>query len=403
MEPRTADVIVVGAGISGLSIALHLIKSGVQKVTVLERHSVGSGQSGRAAGILRALVNNTAVSTMLLSSLRFFRTFGERYGEALPIHECGYLLIDKLEHEEAMNGSLCRAAAAGCQAMRIDRCQAGELQPGLRRSDDDIYAFEPAAIFLDAMLATQTFRKVVSRLGVEVKEGCEVQSLLFDGTRLKGVETNQGRFLANKVVIATSVLGTQQLKKVGIDVPVFPRRTEMAFFSVFPESTYCSRCILSDARTLLYLRPEGSVQMFVGWREGDRPWSPADSLGLDPENYRQTAHHQSLAVMTQRLTETLPFMADGFVHRTYACVYDYTPDGMPVLDCAESVPGLYFALGFSGGGFSLSPWVGATMARFVVSGRKPPEMELLRLGRFQEGALVSWSNASSSNAAGVRA
>jgi sarcosine oxidase, subunit beta len=398
VQPRTADVIIIGAGISGLSIALHLREIGVQKVTVLERHSVGAGQSGRAAGILRALVNNTAVSMMLLESLRFFLSFRERYGEALPISEDGYLLIDSQRHEEAMDGALRRATAAGCEARRIDHVEAGELQPGLRRDDDDIYAFEPAAIFLDAMLATQTLRKVVCRMGVEVEEGCEVDSLILDGSRLAGVDTNRGRFLADKVVIATSVLGAAQLKKIDIDVPVFPRRTEMAFFSVFPESAYRPQRILSDARTLLYLRPEGSAQMFVGWREGDRPWSPSDSVGLDPENYRQTAEHPSLAMMVQRLAETLPFMANGFVHRTYACVYDYTPDGMPILDRAESVPGLHFALGFSGGGFSLSPWVGSAMARFVVSGVKPSEMELLRLARFQEGASVSWSNTAGARA-----
>lgn len=392
MQSRTADVIIIGAGVCGLSIALHLREMGVRRITILERHGAGGGQSGRAAGILRALVNNTAVSSMLLASLRFFQSFEQKYGEKLPIHEAGYLLIDRARNGEPMNGTLRRAAAAGCEAARIDSTEAGKLQPGLRRDADDIYAFEPGAIFLDAMLATQTFHKVVRRMGVEVEEGCEVNSLLMDGSRLKGVETNQGHFLAEKVVMATSALGAEQLQKVGVEVPVFPRRTEMAFFSVFPESSYPVQRILSDARTLLYLRPEGNAQIFVGWREGDRPWSPSESVGLDPDNYRQTAHYQSLADMNRRLSETLPFMADGFVHRTYACVYDYTPDGMPILDRTDSVPGLYFALGFSGGGFSLSPWVGSAMARFVDSGVKPAEMELLRLERFQQSDLVSWSN-----------
>jgi glycine/D-amino acid oxidase-like deaminating enzyme len=392
VQARTADVIVIGAGVSGLSIALHLKEIGVRKVTVLERHSVGAGQSGRAAGIIRALVNNTAVSLMLLESLRFFNSFGERYGEPLPVHKVGYLLIDSAQNQASMNNTLRQVAAAGCEAVQIDHTEAGKLQPGLRRDDDDIFAFEPAAIFLDAMLATQTLQKIVRRMDVEIEEGCEVDSLLVSGSRLEGVETNRGRFLAEQVVIATSVLGAAQLKKVGIETTVFPRRTEMAFFSVFPGSPYRAQRILSDARTLLYLRPEGPMQMFVGWREGDRPWSPSDSVGLDPENYRQTAEHGSLTEMVRRLTETLPFMATGFVHRTYACVYDYTPDGMPILDCADSVPGLYFALGFSGGGFSLSPWVGSTMAQFMVRGIKPPGMELLRLARFREGALVSWSN-----------
>jgi glycine/D-amino acid oxidase-like deaminating enzyme len=101
--------------------------------------------------------------------------------------------------------------------------------------------------------------------------------------------------------------------------------------------------------------------------------------------------------MRERLTATLPFMADGFVHRSYACVYDYTPDGMPILDQAEGVDGLYFALGFSGGGFSLSPWVGSSMARLIVESEKTPELRALRLARFRDGDLLSWSNAAGRN------
>jgi glycine/D-amino acid oxidase-like deaminating enzyme len=182
------------------------------------------------------------------------------------------------------------------------------------------------------------------------------------------------------------------LQKAGIDAPVYPHRAEMAFFAVCPESPHRLLRIVSDARTLLYLRPEGTDQMFVGWREGDRISTVADLAAVDPDNYRQTSHYASLADMQRRLIRTLPFMAEGFVHRTYACVYDYTPDGMPILDEAAALPGLYFALGFSGGGFSLSPWVGSAMAKFIVTGVKSPGMKLLRLSRFREGQFVSWAN-----------
>ena len=137
--------------------------------------------------------------------------------------------------------------------------------------------------------------------------------------------------------------------------------------------------------------------MFVGWREGDRIATSADFAAADPENYRQTSEYATLADMQRRLAASLPFMADGFVHRTYACVYDYTPDGMPVLDQAAGIDGLYFALGYSGGGFSLSPWVGAAMARFITARAKPAELHLFRLARFREGDLLSWSNSSTRN------
>jgi sarcosine oxidase subunit beta len=171
----------------------------------------------------------------------------------------------------------------------------------------------------------------------------------------------------------------------------------MAYFQPAPAQRLRLERILSDSRSCLYLRPEGGIQMFVGWREGDRIRGDADLEAADPDNYRQTANYKSLTDMHHRLTSTLPFMREGFAHRTYACVYDYTPDGMPVLGEAEAVQGLYFALGFSGGGFSLSPWVGRVMAHTIVNGAAPPEMELLSLARFREGRMLVWSNASSAD------
>lgn len=393
----TQDVVIAGGGVSGLSIALHLRLLGVPNVTVIERHHTGAGQSGRAAGIVRALVNSSAVASILMESLRFFGSFHERFGENIGVREAGYLLVNTVEAAEAMNGAIASAAASGCRAMRVSAAEAAELQPGLRSSADDIYAFEPGAIHVDAMLATHVLARVARRMGVRIEEGCEVESLLTDGSRVCGVRARSGEFLADRVVVATSVWGTAQLARLGIEVPVFPHRAEMAFFSVLPGAGPRLRRILSDARTLLYLRPEGMDQVFVGWREGDRITSTADMSAADPDNYRQTSNYASLEDMRTRLVATLPFLADGFVHRTYACVYDYTPDSMPILDQAEGVEGLYFAVGFSGGGFSLSPWVGWAMARLIVESAKPHELQMLRLARFREGEALSWSNAAARN------
>ncbi|MFN0169485.1 MAG: NAD(P)/FAD-dependent oxidoreductase [Bryobacteraceae bacterium] len=387
------DVVIAGGGVSGLSIALHLKMLGVPRVTVLERHHAGAGQSGRAAGIIRALVNNEAVASILMESLRFVRNFKERFGQPIPFHQPGYLLVNDAAASATMDQTIANANLAGCGASRISASDAVALQPGLRCGSEDIYAYEPGALHLDPMLATQVLARVARGLGVRIEEGCQVDSILIDGSRAMGVSTREGRFLADSTVLATSVLGAAQLKQIGVEVPVFPHRAEMAFFSVFPQSTHRLQRILSDARTLLYMRPEGVDQMFVGWREGDRIATPDDFAAVDPENYRQTSGYPTLADMRNRLTGTLPFMTDGYVHRTYACVYDYTPDGMPILDEAEGRSGLYFALGYSGGGFSLSPWVGAAMARFITERVKSPEMHLLRLSRFREGTLLSWSNA----------
>ena len=193
-------------------------------------------------------------------------------------------------------------------------------------------------------------------------------------------------------VVSTAAWGARQLFDLGIEVPVHPHRAEMAFFDIPAGSEVCLQRIVSDARSMLYLRPHGDRQMFVGWREGDRISSTDDCLPADPDDYWQSAHYDTLADMKERLIFSLPFMTESFVRRTYACVYDYTPDAMPILDQVESIAGLYFALGHSGGGFSISPWVGRMMARLIVSHVDLDEMAFLRLRRFSEGRLLSWSN-----------
>ena len=329
---------------------------------------------------------------MLMDSLRFFTGFKEQYGEELVVHRIGYLLLSESDQSDNLDQVIQKAREAGCQAQRVSAAEAIELQPGLRQDSPDIYAFEPDAVHIDPMLAVQTFARVARRLGVEVVEGCEVHSILKKGSQIHGVETPQGRIEAGNVLVATAAWGSAQLAKLGIELPVYPHRVEMAFYALWPESPWRLIRILSDARTMLYLRPEGVHQMFVGWREGDAISSTKDFVPADPDNYWQSANYGKLDQMRRCLTGLLPFMSDGFVHRTYACVYDYTPDGMPILDQAESVKGLYFSLGYSGGGFSLSPWVGSSMAQFMVEGHKSPEMDLLRSNRFKEGRLLRWGN-----------
>ena len=389
---RTGDVIVIGGGVTGLSTAVHLKLRGVERVLVLERHNIGSGQSGRAGGVVRALVRHPGLAHWQLYAQGFFQELNQRFGESLDVHRAGYLLVTTPDQETAAEEAVATALQVGADARRIDAAEAQQLQPGLRSEAGAVYAFEPGGIHVDPMPATQALARIATRLGVQIHEGVEVGHILVRGQAVRGVESSQGRFATSEVLVATSNWGRAQLAQLGVDVPVYPHRAEMAFFQVSPAGQHRLARILSDSVSQLYLRPEGEEQMFVGWREGDLIGNVEDLVEQDPDNYKQTAHFQSLRHMHQRLALTLPFMKDGFAHRTYACVYDYTPDGMPILDGVETIDGLYYALGYSGGGFSLSPWVGWMMADFIVDHSKPEEIELLGLSRSAEGRLIDWSN-----------
>lgn len=385
-----ADVIIVGGGITGLSTALHLKESGVADVIVLERHFIGSGQSGRAAGVIRGTVQHATVSAMQLEGQGFFQSFESRYGFPLQVNRVGYLLVAQSHERDYVEQTVTVASRAGCDLSRIDAHEACELQPGLNAPDDGIYVYEPGAIFVDPMPATHAMLHVAKALGVTVIEGCEVGSIRIERGRIEAVNTSAGRFDAPNLLIATSVWGQGQLATLGIDVPVKPHIAQMAFFHVPPASPLRLRRILFDSRAGLYMRPEHNMQLFVGRKESE--FVEQDGDPIDPDNYRQTATHAAVVDMSRKLAVTLPFMNQGFVHRTYACTYDITPDEMPILDESTTIRGLFFAVGFSGGGFSASPWVGKRMAAFIVDGCKPSDLDLFNLTRFERGEPIQWTN-----------
>ncbi len=389
---KTADVVVVGGGVNGLSTALELRELGVGRVVLLERHMVASGQSGRAAGICRALVPHTRTARWQLESQRSFLGFSERFGLPIPVAQPGYLLVGRAAERELIEQGVGTATAIGAPAEIIDAPTARDLQTGLRGGEDVVYAYEPGAVHVDPMVTAQALALAARRTGVDIREECAVGEILCDADKVAGVRTADGTIGAGAVMVATSVWGAGQLAAVGLAVPVYPHRAEMAFFHDPLDGRSHLQRILTDTRSGLYLRPEGARQMFVGWREGDFVRGPDDMVAQDPDDYRQTAAPGRLRQMTERLAGALDFMRDGFVHRSYACVYDYTPDGQPILD-GDGPEGLYYALGFSGGGFSTLSTVGRTMARYIVDGRKPTEIEWLRRSRFEEGDTIAWSNA----------
>ena len=387
---RKADVIIVGGGVTGLSTGLHLKELGVEDVVILERHSIGSGQSGRAAGVLRGTVRHPTVSETQLEGQKFLQSFEARYGIPIRVNQTGYMLVATENEREHVDSTFEVANRAGCDLQRIDAEAAAELQPGLGAEEGCIYLFEPGGIYVDPMPATHAFFLAARRLGVRVIQGCEVGNILVRDGKVYGVESAIGIFEAPTILIATSVWGQPQLAQLGVDVPVRPHIAEMAFFQLPLDSDYRLKRTIFDARANLYMRPEAESQMFVGRRESD--YYESNGAPVDPDNYKQTANFHSLEEMHKNLEITLPFMSEGFVHRTYACTYDVTPDEMPILDRAGFVRGLYFAIGFSGGGFSTSPWVGKRMASFMAEGVKPKALKIFGLDRFAKGELIRWSN-----------
>ena len=152
---------------------------------------------------------------MLMQSLRFFTNFENEYEEKLAVHPAGFLLLNQSSQAQFLDHVIYEARQAGCTAQRISGAQAIELQPGLRQDSDDIYAFEPDAIYVDPMLATQALARTARRLGVEIVEGCEIRSILKDGSQILGVETSLGKIESRSVGDWDGRLGRRAARQAG--------------------------------------------------------------------------------------------------------------------------------------------------------------------------------------------
>lgn len=385
------DVIIIGGGVTGLSTALHLKELGVDDILLVERHYVGAGQSGRAAGVIRGTVRHPTVSDTQLEGQVFFQSFKDRFSIPIEVNHTGYLLVGYNRDRKHIQDTMNVARSAGCELKEIDAKEAEELQPGLGTNYNSIYIFEPGGIYVDPMSATFAMSLAAKKQGVKFVEGCEVEDIQVKGDKVIGIKSSIGNFDSPKILIATSVWGQPQLARLGLNVPVRPHIAEMGFFQVGPGSQDRLRRIIFDSRANIYMRPEGEHQIFVGRREGI--YTQKNGNPVDPDNYKQTANFHSLDEMHKNLQITLPFMNKGFVHRTYACTYDITPDQMPILDKSEAIEGLYYAVGFSGGGFSTSPWVGKRMAGLIVDGNLAQDLKVFSFRRFAEKKFIKWDNA----------
>ncbi|GIT28554.1 MAG: hypothetical protein Ct9H300mP1_06000 [Planctomycetaceae bacterium] len=163
-----------------------------------------------------------------------------------------------------------------------------------------------------------------------IREGCEVkESGGRGGTRDRCCE-RRGEGFSRKRAGGDSVWGTPQLARLGIKVPVRPHIAQMAFFHVPAGSGQRLQTTCSIREPASTCAPRAWLRCSLDGRK--KGFHDPDEPAIDPDDYKQTAEYAPVRQMHAGLSVTLPSMRDGFVHRTYACTYDVTPDEMPILE-----------------------------------------------------------------------
>lgn len=377
---RSADIVIVGGGVIGCSIAHHLAERGAGHVVVVEKNFLASGATGKSSACVRQHYSTPETCRMVLHSLRFFETFAERTrGREAGFVRTGYLLGVDDRLRRPMEASVALQQAQGIVSRLVTPAEMRAIEPRVRVDDFVAGCHEPDAGYADPAQTTQGFAAAAREKGARFLEQTEVTGVAVAGGRVTGVRTGAGEIAAPVVIDAAGVWGDRIARMAGIDVPITVCRHKIAFFARPPHAA-SPHPLVYDFVKNIYSRPETGGLTLVGPLDAEELQDRAD-----PDRYREGLSFEETADAMERAMHRFPVMEKGEVARGYAGCFDVTPDWHPVID-RTAVEGFYLAVGFSGHGFKLSPAVGDMVARLVLEGARPgDDVHAFRLARFAEG------------------
>jgi sarcosine oxidase subunit beta len=380
------DVVVIGGGVTGTSIAYHLAVRGVA-VTLCERGEIGDGISGTSGAIIRQHHSIAQLAEMARYSLGFYRDFEELVGGPCGFVETGYLVIVGAAHLPAFDANLRELQAADIDIHRLGPDELRGLVPYACWEDVAAASWEPTAGYADGRLTAQTFGARAQALGAQVRQGTPVTAIRRHGSRVTGVDTPAGRIDAAAVVLAASTGSPQLAGPLGLDLPLQYQR-EWICFMRRPWALRAPHPAGVDLLIGGHFRPDGGRTTLFGGEtrvrgEDEIPGAQVD----DPQVFERRASNAEVASTRAALGARFPGMASAVALGGYGCVDDVTPDYLPYLGQVEAIDGLILAYGMSSHFFKHAPIVGRSIAELFVDGESSlVDLEFFRPERFRDNA-----------------
>lgn len=368
--PRSADIVIIGAGAIGASIAYQLGRRGARDVVVLERDAVGAGSTSKAAGGIRVQFATRVEIELSLRAIAFFKRFEDEMGVPCDFHQEGYLFVVTDEPTLARfreNVALQRSMGADVRVIAPDDARA--LVPALNVDDALAAVWGPADGHASPNDVVQAYAAQARARGVRIVEGTPVTGIVVERGRVAGVLTPAGPIATRLVVNAAGPWAPLVGRMVGLELPVDPRRRHIFVTDAFDGLRH-PLPLVTDTGSGFYCRSEqGAILM-----------SPGD-IGEVTE-YEARVDWSVLELAVEKAVRRIPALEHAQVRHAWAGLRPLTPDGRAILDWAPGVEGLYLAVGFCGHGFQHSPGVGETVAEVLLDGRSTLDIHDLRLGRF---------------------
>ncbi|MCS7172480.1 MAG: FAD-binding oxidoreductase [Armatimonadetes bacterium] len=376
-----ADVVIIGGGCMGASVAFHLARRLQGKVLLLERDRVGMGPTGRTVGIIRLHYSHEPLIALALRSLDAFAHFGILTGRSADFTRTGFLLLVPEGEWEGLLANVALQRRLGARVELLTAEEVVRMDPRLSPEGIAGGAYEPESGFADGYATATGFAAAARERGVEIEEGVRAESLEVRNGRIVGVQTSRGAVGTERVLVAAGPWSVDLLRPLGIELPIVAAREQVVHLAP-PQAFGPLRVVLEDLALGFYARPETGGTVLAGVLEEE----PEEIV--NPDGFHPGVDLHFVERVARVWSARFPQARESHFLGGYASLYDVTPDWQPILGPVEGIEGLYLAAGFSGHGFKLSPALGEELSRWLVGEEPTVDLAAFSLRRFREGKLL---------------
>ncbi len=374
-----AEVVIIGAGISGVSIAYNLAVKGVKDIVVFEKDYLTSGSTGRCGAGVRQQWGTKANCILAKHSIEFFSKAKEilDYDGDIEFKQEGYLILaTNNDEDELFRKNVKLQNSLQIPSVNCNIEEALKIVPHLNPNAFTSAAFCPTDGHLNPFKMTDAYFQKAKKLGVKFYFQEEVQKIIVNNNQIKGIITDKRKIDTNKVVNAAGGYAREIGQLAGIDIPVYSENHEILVTE--PVEKMQGPMVMSFSKNIYCQQvPHGSFLM----GRGD-PFAKRDhDIG---------SSWKFLDEIAKTVCEIMPKIGELRVLRQWGGSYNMSPDRQPIISDVPELPGFYIACGFSGHGFMFAPMTGLLMTEIILGLKTTLSVSEYSLHRFTNNTIAEF-------------